>query len=65
MNLKTWELEIFFFLLVPEESWVFANKDNKVDFSEFVVMVAALTVACNDCFVEQLKKKWKTSSKII
>ncbi|EPY79527.1 S100 calcium binding protein, zeta-like protein [Camelus ferus] len=36
-----------------------ANKDNKVDFNEFVVMVAALTVACNDYFVEQLKKKGK------
>ena len=36
-----------------------ANKDNKVDFSEFVVVAAALTVACNDYFVEQLKKKWK------
>ncbi|XP_062068535.1 uncharacterized protein LOC133774657 isoform X3 [Lepus europaeus] len=34
-----------------------ANKDNEVDFNEFVVMVAALTVACNDYFVEQLKKK--------
>ncbi|KAB0375099.1 hypothetical protein FD755_013591, partial [Muntiacus reevesi] len=34
-----------------------ANKDNKVDFNEFVVMVAALTVACNDYFVKQLKKK--------
>ncbi|OBS80245.1 hypothetical protein A6R68_21555 [Neotoma lepida] len=31
--------------------------DNEVDFNEFVVMVAALTVACNDYFVEQLKKK--------
>ncbi|ELR60447.1 Protein S100-Z, partial [Bos mutus] len=30
-----------------------ANKDNEVDFNEFVVMVAALTVACNDYFVEQ------------
>ncbi|XP_053439877.1 protein S100-Z-like [Nycticebus coucang] len=36
-----------------------ANKDNKVDFNEFVVMVVALTVACNDYFVEQLKKKGK------
>ncbi|XP_047703864.1 protein S100-Z isoform X2 [Prionailurus viverrinus] len=36
-----------------------ANKDNEVDFNEFVVMVAALTVACNDYFVEQLKKKGK------
>ncbi|XP_076995504.1 protein S100-Z-like isoform X2 [Tamandua tetradactyla] len=34
-----------------------ADKDNEVDFREFVVMVAALTVACNDYFVEQLKKK--------
>uniref|UniRef100_A0A8C9DZC9 S100 calcium binding protein Z n=1 Tax=Phocoena sinus TaxID=42100 RepID=A0A8C9DZC9_PHOSS len=34
-----------------------ANKDNEVDFNEFVVRVAALTVACNDYFVEQLKKK--------
>uniref|UniRef100_A0A671FE18 Protein S100 n=1 Tax=Rhinolophus ferrumequinum TaxID=59479 RepID=A0A671FE18_RHIFE len=34
-----------------------ANKDNKVDFNEFVIMVAALTVACNHYFVEQLKKK--------
>ncbi|KAB0404455.1 hypothetical protein E2I00_001110 [Balaenoptera physalus] len=42
-----------------------ANKDNEVDFNEFVVTVAALTVACNDYFVEQLKKKGKTSSKLI
>ncbi|XP_054434239.1 protein S100-Z [Pteronotus mesoamericanus] len=33
-----------------------ANKDNEVGFNEFVVMVAALTVACNDYFVEQMKK---------
>lgn len=31
------------------------NKDNEVDFNEFVVLVAALTVACNDFFEEQLK----------
>lgn len=35
------------------------NKDKEVDFNEFVVRVAALTVACNDYFVEQLKKKGK------
>ncbi|XP_030048153.1 protein S100-Z [Microcaecilia unicolor] len=35
------------------------NKDNEVDFNEFVVLVAALTVACNDFFEEQLKKKGK------
>ena len=35
------------------------NKDNEVDFNEFVVLVAALTVACNDFFQEQQKKsKW-------
>ncbi|KAJ8781896.1 hypothetical protein J1605_006339 [Eschrichtius robustus] len=42
-----------------------ANKDNEVDFNEFVVTVAALTVTCNDYFVEQLKKKGKTSSTLI
>ncbi|PWA26522.1 hypothetical protein CCH79_00001178 [Gambusia affinis] len=31
------------------------NKDNEVDFNEFVVLVAALTVACNDFFQEQNK----------
>lgn len=36
-----------------------ASKNNEVDFKEFVVMVAALTAACNDYFVEQLKKKGK------
>ncbi|XP_034094934.1 protein S100-Z isoform X1 [Gymnodraco acuticeps] len=34
-----------------------SNKDNEVDFNEFVVLVAALTVACNDFFQEQQKKK--------
>lgn len=33
-----------------------SNKDNEVDFNEFVVLVAALTVACNDFFQEQNKK---------
>ncbi|XP_077354187.1 protein S100-Z [Festucalex cinctus] len=36
-----------------------SNKDNEVDFNEFVVLVAALTVACNDFFQEQKKKKTK------
>uniref|UniRef100_A0A670JQL3 Protein S100 n=1 Tax=Podarcis muralis TaxID=64176 RepID=A0A670JQL3_PODMU len=30
-----------------------SNKDNEVDFNEFVVLVAALTVACNDFFEEK------------
>ncbi|MCJ8728645.1 hypothetical protein PDJAM_G00006850 [Pangasius djambal] len=31
------------------------NRDGEVDFQEFVVLVAALTVACNDFFVECMK----------
>ncbi|CAI5787421.1 protein S100-Z [Podarcis lilfordi] len=34
-----------------------SNKDNEVDFNEFVVLVAALTVACNDFFEEQMRKR--------
>ncbi|KAL6470833.1 hypothetical protein MHYP_G00219520 [Metynnis hypsauchen] len=34
-----------------------SNKDNEVDFNEFVVLVAALTVACNDFFQEMQKNK--------
>ncbi|XP_026721406.1 protein S100-Z [Athene cunicularia] len=34
-----------------------SNKDNEVDFNEFLILVAALTVACNDFFEEQLKKE--------
>ncbi|XP_038258321.2 protein S100-Z [Dermochelys coriacea] len=33
------------------------NKDNEVDFNEFVILVAALTVAFNDFFEKQLKQK--------
>ncbi|XP_043920423.1 protein S100-Z [Protopterus annectens] len=33
------------------------NKDNEVDFNEFVILVAALTVACNEFFEEQLRQK--------
>lgn len=28
------------------------NKDGEVDFQEFVVMVAALTVVCNEFFMD-------------
>ncbi|XP_028836281.1 protein S100-A1 [Denticeps clupeoides] len=31
------------------------NHDGEVDFQEFVVLVAALTVACNEFFVESMK----------
>ncbi|KFW69390.1 Protein S100-Z [Pygoscelis adeliae] len=34
-----------------------SNKDNEVDFNEFVILVAALIVACNDFFEKQLKKE--------
>ncbi|XP_059830487.1 protein S100-Z [Hypanus sabinus] len=34
-----------------------SNRDNEVDFNEFVILVAALTVACNDFFQETLRKK--------
>ncbi|NXK39844.1 S100Z protein, partial [Piprites chloris] len=34
-----------------------SNNDNELDFNEFVVLVAALTVACNDFFEEQVKKE--------
>ncbi|NWQ71657.1 S100Z protein, partial [Neopipo cinnamomea] len=34
-----------------------SNNDNELDFNEFVILVAALTVACNDFFEEQLKKE--------
>uniref|UniRef100_A0A8C6VUG7 Protein S100 n=1 Tax=Nothobranchius furzeri TaxID=105023 RepID=A0A8C6VUG7_NOTFU len=34
------------------------NKDGEVDFQEFVVLVAALTVACNDFFVDREGQKW-------
>ena len=36
-----------------------SNKDNEVDFNEFVVLVAALTVACNDFFQEKQRKNNK------
>uniref|UniRef100_A0A8C1FE34 Protein S100 n=3 Tax=Cyprinus carpio TaxID=7962 RepID=A0A8C1FE34_CYPCA len=31
------------------------NRDGEVDFQEFVVLVAALTVACNEIFVKSMK----------
>ncbi|NXC74812.1 S100Z protein, partial [Anhinga anhinga] len=34
-----------------------SNKDNEVDFNKFVILLAALTVACNDFLKEQLKKE--------
>ncbi|XP_072249331.1 protein S100-A1 [Leuresthes tenuis] len=36
------------------------NKDGEVDFQEFVVLVAALTVACNEFFVDCVKNSKKS-----
>ncbi|XP_032873100.1 protein S100-Z [Amblyraja radiata] len=36
-----------------------SNRDNEVDFNEFVILVAALTVACNEFFQETMRKKEK------
>jgi len=36
------------------------NKDGEVDFQEFVVLVAALTVACNEFFVDCVKNGKKS-----
>ncbi|KAJ8354807.1 hypothetical protein SKAU_G00223740 [Synaphobranchus kaupii] len=33
-----------------------ANNDGEVDFTEFIILVGALTVACNDFFLEFNKK---------
>ena len=39
-----------------------SNNDGEVDFTEFIILVGALTVACNDFFLEYNdkpeKKKW-------
>ncbi|XP_023695524.1 protein S100-Z-like [Paramormyrops kingsleyae] len=34
-----------------------ANNDGEVDFTEFVILVGALTVACNDFFQDKPEKK--------
>ncbi|CAK6967815.1 toll-like receptor 18 [Scomber scombrus] len=39
------------------------NGDQELDFQEFVVLVAALTVACNDFFEEFCKKEGKKAGK--
>lgn len=67
MSLKAWESDLSFPFQCQKDSQLVdklmqeldASKDNEVDFKEFVVTVAALTAACNDYFVEQLKKKGK------
>ncbi|KAM7421576.1 hypothetical protein PAMA_015624 [Pampus argenteus] len=39
------------------------NGDQELDFQEFVVLVAALTVACNDFFEDSCKNKEKGEQK--
>ena len=39
------------------------NKDGEVDFQEFVVLVAALTVACNEFFMDCHKTCMKQAPK--
>uniref|UniRef100_A0A3Q1C709 Protein S100 n=1 Tax=Amphiprion ocellaris TaxID=80972 RepID=A0A3Q1C709_AMPOC len=34
-----------------------ANNDGEVDFTEFIILMGALTVACNDFFLEEEKKE--------
>uniref|UniRef100_A0A3Q1C984 Protein S100 n=1 Tax=Amphiprion ocellaris TaxID=80972 RepID=A0A3Q1C984_AMPOC len=33
-----------------------ANNDGEVDFTEFIILMGALTVACNDFFLEKTKR---------
>uniref|UniRef100_A0A667ZMN9 Protein S100 n=1 Tax=Myripristis murdjan TaxID=586833 RepID=A0A667ZMN9_9TELE len=33
-----------------------ANNDGEVDFTEFIILMGALTVACNDFFLEQKRE---------
>ncbi|XP_059847319.1 protein S100-A1-like [Hypanus sabinus] len=35
------------------------NRDGQVDFQEFIHLVTAVTIACNEFFVELLKKQGK------
>lgn len=36
-----------------------SNNDGEVDFTEFIILVGALTVACNDFFLEYNSKEEK------
>ncbi|XP_016387497.1 protein S100-A1-like [Sinocyclocheilus rhinocerous] len=40
-----------------------SNNDGEVDFTEFVILVGALTVACNDFFLEYHEKEGKKVEK--
>lgn len=40
-----------------------SNNDGEVDFTEFIILVGALTVACNDFFLEYHEKDGKKDDK--
>ncbi|XP_050992078.1 S100 calcium binding protein S isoform X1 [Labeo rohita] len=40
-----------------------ANNDGEVDFTEFIILMGALTVACNDFFLDSPPPKNKAESK--
>ncbi|CAL8290699.1 unnamed protein product [Merluccius merluccius] len=40
-----------------------SNNDGEVDFTEFIILVGALTVACNDFFLEFNEKQEKSQKK--
>lgn len=40
-----------------------ANNDGEVDFTEFIILMGALTVACNDFFLDSPPPKNKPDSK--
>lgn len=40
-----------------------SNNDGEVDFTEFIILVGALTVACNDFFLEYHEKDGKNGDK--
>lgn len=40
-----------------------SNNDGEVDFTEFIILVGALTVACNDFFLEYHEKDGKKADK--
>lgn len=40
------------------------NQDGEVDFQEFVVLVAALTVACNEFFIDAVESSRKAAKKV-
>lgn len=65
---KVWAFTVFFFLPPLQGSYDSAevekvmssldeNQDGEVDFQEFVVLVAALTMACNEFFIDFIKKQ--------